>query len=159
MHSKINEPLHAKRAWVAHRTVFVELESGAVFGLPARQHEGLAELTDDELARVSVWRHECGDVLQWQWGAEGQRFSISVWDFIVGTPRAVRAWVEGRTVMFEVGDGRVFGFPASSSTRLANASDADLATVEVRADGYGLRWEPVDEDISVPGIVAASHGR
>jgi Protein of unknown function (DUF2442) len=62
-------------------------------------------------------------------------------------------------VLFELGDGRVFGFPAGSFERLAKASDADLATVEVQADGYGLRWEPVDEDISVPGIVAASHGR
>lgn len=158
MRSRTDKALHATRAWVANRTVFCELDDGRVFGLPARQHGDLVLLTDAELAGVSIWRHENGDVLEWQWGPERHRFGISVWDFVEGTPRAVRAWVEGRTVLFEVADGRVFGFPAAKFERLAKASDSELATVEVQAEGYGLRWEPVDEDISVPGIVALSHG-
>jgi hypothetical protein len=157
MPSTNDKPLHAARAWAANRTAFVELEDGRIFGLLARLHDGLASLTDEELAGVDLWHHECGDVLRWTWGAEGQRFSISVWDFVEGAPRAVRAWVDGRTVLFELRDGRVLGFSANEFERLAQASDADLATVEVQANGYALRWEPVDEDISVPGIVAASH--
>jgi hypothetical protein len=58
-------------------------------------------------------------------------------------------------VLFELADGRVFGFPAANFGRLRKASDGELAGVEVQADGYGLRWDdPVDEDISVPGVVA-----
>ena len=153
--------LHATRAWAANRTVFVELDDGRVFGLPARQVESLAELSDERLARVEIMAHPNGDALRWHWDPSDEYAvtSISVWDLVEGAPRAVRAWVEGRTVLFEVADGRVFGFPAANFDRLAKASDAELATVEVQADGYGLRWEPVDEDISVPGIVAASHGR
>jgi hypothetical protein len=71
-----------------------------------------------------------------------------------GFPRAVRAWVAGRTVLFELRDGRVLGFPADNFARLAAATDEQLTSIEIQADGYGLRWEAVDEDISVPGIVA-----
>lgn len=152
------KPLHAARAWVANRTVYVALDDGRVFGLPARQHDDLAALTDDELARVSVWRHERGDVLRWQWGTEGQRFGIAVWEFIEGAPRAVRAWTEGRTVLVELRDGRVVGFPAERFERLRSVSDDALARVEVQANGRSLRWEdPIDEDVSVPGIVASTY--
>jgi hypothetical protein len=155
----LRKPLHAARAWAAKRTVFVELDDGRVFGLPARQVESLAELSDEQLARVEIMPHPNGDALRWHFDEADEYAvtSISVWDLVEGAPRAVRAWVEGRTVLFELGDGRVFGFPAASFDRLAKASDAELATVEVQAAGYGLRWESVDEDISVPGIVAASH--
>lgn len=160
MNSLRNDPLHAARAWAANRTVFVELDDGRIFGLPARQVENLADLTDEQLARVEIMSHPNGDALRWHYDPADDYAvtSISVWDLVEGAPRAVRAWVEGRTVLFEVADGRVFGFPAAKFERLARASDGELATVEVAASGYGLRWEPVDEDISVPGIVAASHG-
>jgi hypothetical protein len=46
-------------------------------------------------------------------------------------PVAIRVWVEGRMVFGE---------------RLQKA------TLEL--DGYALRWEELDEDITVPGIVA-----
>jgi len=37
---------------------------------------------------------------------------------------------------------------------LANATNAELAQVQVELNGYALRWENLDEDITVPGIVA-----
>lgn len=152
MHST-DKPLHATRAWVANRTVFAELENGRVVGVPARQLASVADLTDAELERVSVRSHPRGDVLQWRWD-ETRVTGIPVWDFVEGQPRAVRVWTEDRMVMFELADGRVFGFPASKFERLAKASDAELSTVEIQADGYSLRWEALDEDISVPGMVS-----
>jgi hypothetical protein len=151
-----NYGLHATRAWVANRTVHVALDNGRVVGLPARQHHVLATLTDDQLATAAIRSHQSGDAIEWRTGpGEFDRFSLAVWDVVEGTPRAVRAWVDGRTVLFELADGRVFGFPAANFGRLRKASDGELAGVEVQADGYGLRWDdPVDEDISVPGVVA-----
>lgn len=67
---------------------------------------------------------------------------------------AVRAWVDGRTVFVELHDGRIVGFPASRFRLLAAASDEQLAKVRVEVNGYALRWEELDEDITVPGIVA-----
>ena len=69
-------------------------------------------------------------------------------------PAAIRAWVEGRMVFLELSDGRIVGFPASRFQRLKAASDEMLQKVAVELDGYALRWEELDEDITVPGVVA-----
>lgn len=68
-------------------------------------------------------------------------------------PRAVRAWVSGRMVFIELTDGRQVGFPADRFRLLRNASDAQLAGLTLRLSGSALRWEEIDEDITVRGIV------
>ncbi len=67
---------------------------------------------------------------------------------------ALRAWSEGRTIFLDLHDGRIIGFPADRFRILAKASEEELARVTVELDGYALRWEELDEDITVPGIVA-----
>jgi hypothetical protein len=69
-------------------------------------------------------------------------------------PAALRAWAEKRMVYVELADGRIVGFPAARFTRLKAATDQQLSQVKVELDGYALRWEEIDEDITVPGIVA-----
>lgn len=68
-------------------------------------------------------------------------------------PRAVRVWVSERMVFIELTDGRQIGFPAARFRLLAMASDESLASVELCLNGAALRWESLDEDISVRGIV------
>lgn len=67
---------------------------------------------------------------------------------------ALRAWAEGRMVYVELHDGRIVGFPADRFRILSQATDQQLAMVEVELNGYALRWEELDEDITVPGVVA-----
>ena len=69
-------------------------------------------------------------------------------------PAALRAWTERRMVFVELTDGRVIGFPAARFKRLKAASDKQLKQVTVELNGYALRWDEIDEDITVPGIVA-----
>jgi hypothetical protein len=69
-------------------------------------------------------------------------------------PTAVRVWVEKRTIFLELADGRIFGFPADRFKILRAASDEELQEVQLELDGYALRWEKLDEDITVPGVVA-----
>ena len=69
-------------------------------------------------------------------------------------PAAVRTWAEGRTIYVELHDGRIVGFPADRFRRLATATEAQLAQVQIEVNGYALRWDDLDEDITVPGIVA-----
>ena len=69
-------------------------------------------------------------------------------------PAAVRVWTAGRTVFLELHDGRTVGFPADRFLILSKASEQQLAAVEIVLNGYALRWEELDEDITVPGIVA-----
>lgn len=69
-------------------------------------------------------------------------------------PAAIRAWTEGRTVYVELHDNRTIGFPADRFRILAAATDEQLAKVQLELNGYALRWEELDEDITVGGIVA-----
>lgn len=69
-------------------------------------------------------------------------------------PLALRVWVEKRMVFVELTDGRIVGFPAERFRLLARATDEQLQQVTLRLNGYALRWEELDEDITVPGIVA-----
>jgi len=67
---------------------------------------------------------------------------------------ATRAWTEGRMVYVELTDQRVVGFPANRFRRLKEAREAALAEVRLEVGGTALRWESLDEDISVEGVVA-----
>jgi len=69
-------------------------------------------------------------------------------------PLAVRVWVEERKIFLELTDGRIVGFPADRFKRLRDASTTQLKHVTLRLNGYALRWENLDEDLSVPGVVA-----
>ncbi len=68
-------------------------------------------------------------------------------------PRAIRAWADKRMVFLELTDGRQIGFPADRFRLLAQASSDALANVELCLNGAALRWEALDEDITVRGIV------
>jgi hypothetical protein len=71
-------------------------------------------------------------------------------------PAAIRAWAEKRMIFAELTDGRIIGFPADRFKILKNATDEQLKEVKIRLNGYALRWESLDEDITVPGIVAGN---
>ena len=57
-------------------------------------------------------------------------------------------------IYLELTDGRIIGFPAGRFKRLRGATDEQLKQVRVEVDGFALRWEELDEDITVPGVVA-----
>jgi len=66
----------------------------------------------------------------------------------------LRAWSEGRMIYLELTDGRIVGFPADRFRILRAATDEQLEEVTVELNGYALRWEELDEDLTVAGIVA-----
>jgi hypothetical protein len=69
-------------------------------------------------------------------------------------PCALRAWAEGRMIFLELADGRIIGFPADRFRILKAASEVELKNVTVKVNGFALRWEELDEDLTVEGIVA-----
>jgi len=69
-------------------------------------------------------------------------------------PCAVSAWASGRMVFVELTDGRVVGFPADRYRILSGASENQLKEVSLELNGSALRWENLDEDLSVAGVVA-----
>jgi hypothetical protein len=72
---------------------------------------------------------------------------------------ATRIWVIARTVFVELTDGRQIGFPADRFDRLCTATNEQLQNVTLRLNGYAMRWEELDEDITVKGIVAGHFQR
>jgi Protein of unknown function (DUF2442) len=57
-------------------------------------------------------------------------------------------------IYVELTDGRIVGFPAARFKRLKAATDEQLKQVTLELDGYALRWDEIEEDLTVPGIVA-----
>lgn len=69
--------------------------------------------------------------------------------------RAMRARIDGRTVRVELEDGRENAFPSAAFRRLRDATDDPLGEVRIEARGRALRWETLDEDLTIGGILAA----
>jgi len=71
-------------------------------------------------------------------------------------PAAIKVEVKGRIIFVELTDGRIIGFPADRFKILKNATNTQLKDVKIRLNGFALRWENLDEDITVSGIVAGN---
>ena len=75
-------------------------------------------------------------------------------------PRAANARYDrdaGRVIV-ELINGCVFAFPPRLAQGLEVATDDQLASVEILGSGYGLHWEALDVDLSVPGLLAGLFG-
>lgn len=59
-------------------------------------------------------------------------------------------------IFIELTDSRIIGFPADRFKRLKEATNDQLKKVKLRLNGFALRWEEIDEDITVPGILAGN---
>ncbi|MGN1289619.1 MAG: DUF2442 domain-containing protein [Bradyrhizobium sp.] len=75
-------------------------------------------------------------------------------------PRAATARYDrlsGRVIV-DLENGCTFAFPPRLAQGLEAASDNQLAAVEVLGRGYGLHWEDLDVDLSLPGLMAGIFG-
>lgn len=68
-------------------------------------------------------------------------------------PIAINVWVKERMIYTELTDFRIIAFPADRFKILKNATNDQLQQVELLLNGYALRWEELDEDISIKGIL------
>jgi hypothetical protein len=75
---------------------------------------------------------------------------------LIAEPIAINAYSIGRTIFIELTDGRTISFPADRFKLLSEASEEQLSEVTVRLNGYAIRWENLDEDITVKGIFAGN---
>lgn len=98
----------------------------------------MTELADEEFAKAAV----AGARLRWT------------------EPRAAEAHYDPRagTIVVALRNGSIFSFPALLGQGLENASAFELAQVNVDGDGYGLHWESLDVDLSVPGLLMGRFG-
>ncbi len=71
-------------------------------------------------------------------------------------PAALRIWTEGRYIFIELTYKKLIGFPTDRFIILKNATNEQLMEARIRLNGFALRWEKLEEDITVPGIVAGN---
>lgn len=75
-------------------------------------------------------------------------------------PRATAARYDASSgrVMVDLVNGCLFAFPARQVQDLAQASDADLAMIEIGPRGLGLYWPCIDADVWLPALVSGVFG-
>jgi hypothetical protein len=61
-------------------------------------------------------------------------------------------------VIVELASGATFAFPPRLVQGLIDATPEQIAEVEVAGAGYGLHWETLDLDYTVPGLVNGVFG-
>ena len=75
-------------------------------------------------------------------------------------PRAASARYDRKldVVVVDLTNGCTFAFPPRLAQRLEAATDEQLKEVEILGVGYGLHWEALDVDLSIPGLLAGLFG-
>jgi hypothetical protein len=74
--------------------------------------------------------------------------------------RAVDAKYQRAThrVVLELTNGYSFAFPVTVIHALDRATPAQVAAVQLDSSGGALRWESLDVDVSVPGLLLSALG-
>lgn len=75
-------------------------------------------------------------------------------------PRAAKVRYDRKLdrIVIELTNGCAFAVPPRLVQGLEKATDDQLAAVEILGHGYGLHWQALDVDISVPGLLAGIFG-
>ena len=60
--------------------------------------------------------------------------------------------------MLELPTGYLFGFPVRAIAALREATATQLAAVTVHPSGISLRWDALNVDLSVPGLLLSAIG-
>ena len=69
-------------------------------------------------------------------------------------PLAQSVTVTGDTLCVDLSDGRTISVPLAWFPRLLHATTEERTNWRLIANGRGIHWEAIDEDISVEGLLA-----
>jgi hypothetical protein len=67
--------------------------------------------------------------------------------------RIVDIAITDETLSAHLADGRAITVPLAWYPRLLHATAAQRAAWKIAGGGYGIRWEEIDEDLSVEGLL------
>jgi hypothetical protein len=68
-------------------------------------------------------------------------------------PKANHLWFTADMLYLRLEDGREVGAPLAWFPKLSTATPAQLAKWRFIGNGIGIRWEELDEDVSVKGLL------
>ncbi|HNU91804.1 MAG TPA: DUF2442 domain-containing protein [Spirochaetota bacterium] len=73
--------------------------------------------------------------------------------------RAQKVWLDDYNLWVQFTDGRVLSVPLAYFPRLRRASGEQRNKFEMSGGGFGLHWDELDEDISVPHLLLGRYDR
>ena len=73
---------------------------------------------------------------------------------LVSDAQAKAVRFDADTMWVDLEDGRQLGVPLAYFPRLLNATPAQREKLTISGGGTGLHWDDLDEDISVPSLLA-----
>jgi hypothetical protein len=73
--------------------------------------------------------------------------------------RAGKVWFDENCLWVSLQDGRQLAIPLSYFPRLLKAKKAQREKYSLSGGGLGIHWDELDEDISVPGLLAGVSDR
>ena len=75
-------------------------------------------------------------------------------------PRAAKVRFDKRRerLVVDLTNGCTFAFPPRLAQGLESATSDELSNVRILGAGYGLHWEALDVDLSIPGLLAGVFG-
>lgn len=73
---------------------------------------------------------------------------------LVAEAHATRVHFDADTMWVDLADGRQLGIPLAYFPRLLQATPEQRQAVVIGGGGVGLHWDDLDEDISVPALLA-----
>lgn len=74
-------------------------------------------------------------------------------------PMATAVSFDADNMWVQLSDGRQLGVPLAYFPRLAGASPTQRKKCLISGGGVGLHWDDLDEDISVPALLAGRMDR
>lgn len=79
---------------------------------------------------------------------------------LANEPRAVAARYDQRNdrIVVDLANGATFAFPPRLGQGLDRATPEQLAKVAIIGAGFGLHWEELDVDLSLPGLLNGVFG-
>ena len=101
----------------------------------------MAQTTDDQAAQIEAAEKRGRELMETAHRATDARYDRPT----------------GR-VAIELTNGCTYLFPARLAQELINATDDQLATVEVDGIGFNLHWPALEVDLYVPALVAGTFG-
>ncbi|MCY7356987.1 MAG: DUF2442 domain-containing protein [Rudanella sp.] len=69
---------------------------------------------------------------------------------------AQRVWFDEERIFVELNDGRIVGSPLRWFPLLAKATPEQRSHYELVGNGYAIRWEELNEDLSANGFLTYS---
>ena len=78
---------------------------------------------------------------------------------ISAEPRITAVSVNEEAITVRLADGRTVSIPLAWSWRLSEATPEQRSQFEILGSGQGIRWQEIDEDLSIEGMLSGVPAR